>query len=29
MKTHLIDRDTMLFVIMVALAAITIYLLNA
>lgn len=29
MKTQLIDRDTMLFVIMVALAAITIYLLNA
>ena len=29
MKTQLIDRDTMLFVIMVALAAVTTYILNS
>ena len=29
MKMQMIDRDTMLFVIMLAIAAITIYLLNA
>ena len=29
MKTHIINRDALLFLIMVALAAITVYVMNA